>query len=137
MIRNRYPKRLKNMFLKLMVGLGISELTEALGVLVNGYTKGSKMCKENNKRQSKEACKPKWKDISYANVEHMNGLNGIANYVSGQVKRVDLSVFKSVESMHGCVIVSSCFLELWFTSSFSPNHVSSPMVYDSKWCFAR
>ena len=71
------------MFLKLMVGLGISELTKALGTWVNWYTNGSKMCKENNKRQSKEACEAKWRDISYANVEHMNGLNDMANYVSG------------------------------------------------------
>ena len=76
------------MFLKHMVGLGISELTKALSVLVNWYTKGGKMCEENNKRQLKEACEAKWRDVSYANVEHMNGLNGIVNlksskYVSG------------------------------------------------------
>ena len=64
-----------------------------------------------------EACEAKWRDISYANVEHMNGLNGMANYMSGQVKRVNLSVFKSVESMHGCVIVTS-----HFESRDSPAH---------------
>ena len=97
------------MFLELLVGLGISELTKALGVLVNWYTKGSKTCKENNKRQLKEACKAKWRDISYANVEHMNGLTNLksSKYVLSQANRVDLRVFKSVESTHGCVIVLS------------------------------
>jgi len=39
MTTNQYPKRLKNILLKQMVGLGISELTEALGVLVTWYIK--------------------------------------------------------------------------------------------------